>query len=283
MGPNGSGKSTLSNVLMGKPGYEVTGGSVTLDGVDLLALDHWQRAQAGLSWPCSTRPRCPASRVRGARGGATPPPGATGRWSLDAPGRRGGPGRASNRSSCDRSLNVDLSGGEKKRNETVQLAVLSTPHRHPRRDRLGPRRRRVARGVAAHRVGDVDGVFPDGPADRAPRRAGDHPLQPAARGAPRRRGAHLRPGRILESGGPEIATRLEERATPPGSTSTEYDGDGDDESARPPRRDRRIPSPTPAPDPARSPTTSSGSVDERAEGLELAGDVLPHRRRTRTR
>ena len=39
MGPNGSGKSTLSHVLMGKPGYEVTGGSVTLDGVDLLALD----------------------------------------------------------------------------------------------------------------------------------------------------------------------------------------------------------------------------------------------------
>ena len=48
MGPNGSGKSTLSHVLMGKPGYEVTSGSVTLDGVDLLALEPWQRAQAGL-------------------------------------------------------------------------------------------------------------------------------------------------------------------------------------------------------------------------------------------
>src|SRR5213082_3194703 len=48
MGPNGSGKSTLSHVLMGKPGYEVTGGSVTLDGVDLLALPTWKRAQAGL-------------------------------------------------------------------------------------------------------------------------------------------------------------------------------------------------------------------------------------------
>ena len=48
MGPNGSGKSTLSHVLMGKPGYEVLGGSVTLDGVDLLALPTWQRAQAGL-------------------------------------------------------------------------------------------------------------------------------------------------------------------------------------------------------------------------------------------
>jgi len=48
MGPNGSGKSTLSHVLMGKPGYEVTGGRVTLDGQDLLGLPTWERAQAGL-------------------------------------------------------------------------------------------------------------------------------------------------------------------------------------------------------------------------------------------
>ena len=48
MGPNGSGKSTLSHVVMGRPGYEVTGGSVTLDGVDVLAMAPWQRAQAGL-------------------------------------------------------------------------------------------------------------------------------------------------------------------------------------------------------------------------------------------
>src|SRR5689334_24462792 len=48
MGPNGSGKSTLSHVLMGKPGYEVLGGSVTLDGVDVLAMPTWQRAAAGL-------------------------------------------------------------------------------------------------------------------------------------------------------------------------------------------------------------------------------------------
>ncbi len=48
MGPNGSGKSTLSHVLMGRPGYEVLGGTVTLDGVDILALEPWQRAEAGL-------------------------------------------------------------------------------------------------------------------------------------------------------------------------------------------------------------------------------------------
>ena len=48
MGPNGAGKSTLSAAIMGKPGYTVTGGSVTLDGVDILALPTWQRAIAGL-------------------------------------------------------------------------------------------------------------------------------------------------------------------------------------------------------------------------------------------
>src|SRR5271165_3407892 len=48
MGPNGSGKSTLAHVIMGRPGYEVLDGSVTLDGIDLLALPTWQRARAGL-------------------------------------------------------------------------------------------------------------------------------------------------------------------------------------------------------------------------------------------
>jgi Fe-S cluster assembly ATP-binding protein len=62
MGPNGAGKSTLSPVIMGKPGYEVLGGSVTLDGTDLLALPTWQRAQAGRSSPCSTPPRCQECR-----------------------------------------------------------------------------------------------------------------------------------------------------------------------------------------------------------------------------
>src|SRR3546814_1152392 len=48
MGPNGSGKSTLSHVIMGRPGYEVLGGSVTLDGTEMLGLAPWERAQAGL-------------------------------------------------------------------------------------------------------------------------------------------------------------------------------------------------------------------------------------------
>jgi Fe-S cluster assembly ATP-binding protein len=48
MGPNGAGKSTLSYVLGGRPGYEVTEGSATFDGQDLLALDPHERAAAGL-------------------------------------------------------------------------------------------------------------------------------------------------------------------------------------------------------------------------------------------
>ncbi len=48
MGPNGSGKSTLSHALMGHPDYEVTGGSVTIDGEELLGRPTWQRAVKGL-------------------------------------------------------------------------------------------------------------------------------------------------------------------------------------------------------------------------------------------
>jgi Fe-S cluster assembly ATP-binding protein len=55
MGPNGAGKSTLSYVLTGRQGYEVTGGSATLDGEDLLALDPAERAARGCSCRSSIR------------------------------------------------------------------------------------------------------------------------------------------------------------------------------------------------------------------------------------
>ena len=94
MGPNGSGKSTLSNVLMGKPGYEVTGGSVTLDGVDLLALATWERAQAGLYLAMQYPTEVPGVRMSDvleeAFVASGPGPGAT-VARLD--GRRGGPHR----------------------------------------------------------------------------------------------------------------------------------------------------------------------------------------------
>ena len=114
MGPNGAGKSTLSSVVMGKPGYEVLGGSVTLDDVDLLALPAWQRAQAGvhlvMQYPSEVQ------EALTARGRDTAGLDAL----LDAEAERIGFAP----DLLHRALNVDLSGGEKKRNETLQLAVL---------------------------------------------------------------------------------------------------------------------------------------------------------------
>jgi Fe-S cluster assembly ATP-binding protein len=124
MGPNGSGKSTLSHVLMGRPGYEVLGGSVTLDGIDVLALDTWERAQAGLflalQYPTevpgvSVTDMLEASFVAGGRD-----PALVGAAIADEAQRIGFGAQF-----LGRDLNVDLSGGEKKRNETLQLGVLA--------------------------------------------------------------------------------------------------------------------------------------------------------------
>jgi len=123
MGPNGAGKSTLSGVVMGKPGYIVTAGSVTLDGVDMLALPAWQRAVAGLHLVMQYPTEVPgvmlddvltealASRGRSSAG-------------LDALLRAEAGRIGFDERFLDRALNVDLSGGEKKRNETLQLAIL---------------------------------------------------------------------------------------------------------------------------------------------------------------
>lgn len=123
MGPNGSGKSTLSHVLAGRPGYEVTGGSVTLDGVDLLALPAWQRAQAGLFLAMQYPIEVPGVSLEDMLF-----------ESLVAAGRPSGEVRADmvteaarigfDEKFLTRPLNVDLSGGEKKRNETLQMGVL---------------------------------------------------------------------------------------------------------------------------------------------------------------
>jgi Fe-S cluster assembly ATP-binding protein len=123
MGPNGSGKSTLSHVLMGKPGYEVTGGSVTLDGVDLLALPTWKRAQAGLFLAMQYPIEVPGVSVddvleQSFVAAGRPITGLRARTLAEAD-RIG-----FEHDLVDRPLNVDLSGGEKKRNETLQLGVL---------------------------------------------------------------------------------------------------------------------------------------------------------------
>jgi Fe-S cluster assembly ATP-binding protein len=123
MGPNGSGKSTLSHALMGRPGYRVTAGRVWLDGTDLLKLPAWRRAQAGLFLAMQYPIEVPGVTLVDVLGESFR---AGGRDPGEVPARVGAEAA---RVGFDtrflaRSLNVDLSGGERKRNETVQLGVL---------------------------------------------------------------------------------------------------------------------------------------------------------------
>jgi Fe-S cluster assembly ATP-binding protein len=135
MGPNGSGKSTLAHVLMGKPGYHVVGGTVTLDGEDLLSLPAWERARRGLFLASQYPTEIPGVRLGDmleeawagewrSSGGAAGAPATTGGAELGdrAVGEAGRLGLDAR--FLERALNVDLSGGERKRSETLQLALL---------------------------------------------------------------------------------------------------------------------------------------------------------------
>ena len=123
MGPNGSGKSTLSHVLLGHPGYRVTAGSVRLDGVELLGMATWRRAQAGLflgmQYPIEVPGVALVDVLRQALVAAGRDPAGVEASLKEEAARVGFDERF-----LSRSLNVDLSGGERKRNETVQLGVL---------------------------------------------------------------------------------------------------------------------------------------------------------------
>ena len=123
MGPNGSGKSTLSHVLMGRPGYRVTAGRVWLDGVDLLQLPPWRRAQAGLFLGMQYPIEVPGVSLVDVLGESFR---AGGRDPAQVPALVGAEAERVGFEArfLSRSLNVDLSGGERKRNETVQLGVL---------------------------------------------------------------------------------------------------------------------------------------------------------------
>jgi Fe-S cluster assembly ATP-binding protein len=124
MGPNGAGKSTLSHVLMGKGGYEVTDGSVTLDGTDLLSLPTWQRARAGLFLAMQYPTEVPGVSLLDALDASGAVGDGLDRADLEARIRAEAARISFDEKLLDRSLNVDMSGGEKKRNETVQLGVL---------------------------------------------------------------------------------------------------------------------------------------------------------------
>ncbi|MGI9032672.1 MAG: Fe-S cluster assembly ATPase SufC [Acidimicrobiales bacterium] len=123
MGPNGSGKSTLAHVIMGGPGYTVTAGTITLDGVDLGGLATWQRALAGIyvamQYPVEVPGVSLAETLSEALKARHRDPATVADLVTLEAARVG-----MSASLLTRPLNVDLSGGEKKRNETVQLAVL---------------------------------------------------------------------------------------------------------------------------------------------------------------
>ena len=130
MGPNGSGKSTLAYVLAGRDGYEATGGSATLDGEDLLAMDPEERAAAGVFLAMQYPVEIPGvanmyflrtalnalRRTRGEPEMAAPAFMKLAREKAKEMGVKP--------DLLKRSVNFGFSGGEKKRNEILQMAVL---------------------------------------------------------------------------------------------------------------------------------------------------------------
>jgi Fe-S cluster assembly ATP-binding protein len=130
MGPNGSGKSTLSYVLSGKGGYEVTGGTATLGDADLLALEPEERASAGLflafQYPVEipgvgnmTFLRTAVNAQRKARGEDEMSAG-----EFLKVVRAKAKDLQIDAEMLKRPVNVGFSGGEKKRNEILQMAML---------------------------------------------------------------------------------------------------------------------------------------------------------------
>ena len=130
MGPNGSGKSTLAQVLAGSPSYEVTRGSVTYNGQDLLELDAEVRAQNGIFLAFQYPVEIPGvsnayflrsayNEIRKARGEDEVDP----MDFLDVMEEKLQLVHMSD-DMLQRSVNMGFSGGEKKRNEILQMAVL---------------------------------------------------------------------------------------------------------------------------------------------------------------
>ncbi len=205
MGPNGAGKSTLSYVLAGRAGYEVTGGSVTFLGQDLLALPPHERAAAGvflgLQYPVEIpgvsnlaflRTALNAQRVQ--RGEAEVSAAAFMKDARVAADALGLPFDM-----LKRAVNQGFSGGEKKRNEMVQMAVLQ-----PRLAVLDETDSGL--DIDALRV-VADGINRMRGPDRATllithyQRLLDYVVPDRIH--------VLLGGRIIESGGPELAHRLE--------------------------------------------------------------------------
>ncbi|MBB4071848.1 Fe-S cluster assembly ATPase SufC [Canibacter oris] len=126
MGPNGSGKSTLASTIAGHPDYEVTSGSITLDGEDVLEMEVDERAKAGLflamQYPVEIPGVTMANFLRTAKTAIDGDAPAIRQWMQDVRGamenlRMSG-------EFLERNVNEGFSGGEKKRAEILQLELL---------------------------------------------------------------------------------------------------------------------------------------------------------------
>src|SRR5687767_13661004 len=130
MGPNGSGKSTLAYVLAGRPGYEVTEGSVTLDGEDLLGMEPHERAAHGMFLGFQYPVEIPGvSNVQFLRTALNAQRRARGEAELSAGdflrlAREQADRLDLSMDMMKREVNVGFSGGEKKRNEMVQMGII---------------------------------------------------------------------------------------------------------------------------------------------------------------
>jgi Fe-S cluster assembly ATP-binding protein len=130
MGPNGAGKSTLAYALGGRPGYEVTGGSATLGGTDLLALDPHERATAGLFLGFQYPVEIPGvSYLQFLRESLNAQRRAKGEEALSGAAfiklaREKAALLGMDAEMLKRPVNVGFSGGEKKRAEMVQMGIL---------------------------------------------------------------------------------------------------------------------------------------------------------------
>ena len=226
MGPNGSGKSTLSHVIAGRPGYEVTGGTVLLDGADLLAMPAWRCApRAGLFLALQYPIEVPGVSLVDALGEAFK---ASGRDPAEVPALLTSEARAVgfDEAFLLRPLNVDLSGGERKRNEVLQLgvlrpsiAILDEIDSGLDIDALRAVARRVAElarggGVGVLAITHYYRLLSELPVDQVHVLAG---------------------GRVVATGGPELALELEESGYVAYGEEAEEAGGGADEAPPPAR------------------------------------------------
>lgn len=203
MGPNGSGKSTLSYTLAGHPKYEVTGGEVLLDGENLLDMEVDERARAGLFLAMQYPVEVPGvSMSNFLRTAATAVRGEAPKlrdWVKEV--RAAQEELAIDKAFAERSVNKGFSGGEKKRHEVLQLGLL-----HPKFAVLDETDsgldvdalRVVSRGINNYKERDNGGVLMITHYKRILEYVKPDFVHVFA------------DGKIVTSGGPELADELEE-------------------------------------------------------------------------